>query len=72
MPDTSRRAAEEILRTYFRAKDENRPHLMRDAFSETATLETIVKTDAISFPPISRGLARISHQCVDTWAKGID
>jgi hypothetical protein len=50
MADTSRRTAEEVLTTYFRAKDENRPHLMQEAFSETATLEMIVKTDAISFP----------------------
>jgi hypothetical protein len=64
VPDTSRRTAEEVLRTYFRAKDENRPHLMRDAFSETATLETIIKTDAISFPPIARGLAPITDVLV--------
>jgi hypothetical protein len=69
MPDTSRRTAEEVLRTYFRAKDENRPHLIRDVFSETATLETIVKTDAISFPPISRGLAPITDVLVRKFAQ---
>jgi hypothetical protein len=69
MPDTSRRTADEVLRTYFRAKDENRPYLMRDAFSETATLETIVKTDAISFPPISRGLAPITDVLVRKFAQ---
>lgn len=69
MPNTSRRTAEDVLRTYFRAKDENRPHLMRDAFSETATLETIVKTDAISFPPISRGLAPITDVLVRKFAQ---
>lgn len=69
MSSTSTRTAEEVLRTYFHAKDENRPHLMRDAFSETATLETIVKTNAISFPAISRGLAPITDVLVRKFAQ---
>jgi hypothetical protein len=69
MPNTARRTAEEVLRTYFRAKDENRPHLMRDAFSDTATLETIIKTNAISFPPIARGLAPITDALVRKFAQ---
>lgn len=69
MAATSRRTAEEVLRTYFHAKDENRPHLMPEAFSETAALETIVKTDAISFPPISRGLATITDVLVRKFAQ---
>jgi hypothetical protein len=64
-----RRTAEEVLRTYFRAKDENRPHLMGEAFAETATLETIVKTNAISFPPISRGLEPITDVLVRKFAQ---
>ena len=72
MLGTSRRTAEEVLRTYFHAKDENRPHLMRDAFSETATLETIVKTDAISFPPISRGLAPITDVLICKFAQSYE
>jgi hypothetical protein len=69
MSNSSRRTAEQVLRTYFRAKDENRPHLMKDAFSATATLETIVKTNAISFPPISRGLAPITDVLVRKFAQ---
>ena len=52
---------ERLLRTYFHAKDENRPHLMSEVFSETATLEMIVKTETISFPPVSRGIDAITE-----------
>jgi hypothetical protein len=69
MSDTSRRPAGDVLRTYVRAKDENRPHLMGKAFAETATLETIVKTGAISFPPISQGLESITHVLVCKFAQ---
>jgi hypothetical protein len=69
MPTMSGQSAEDVLRTYFRAKDENRPHLMQEAFSEAATLETIVKTNAISFPPISRGLAPITDVLVSKFAQ---
>ena len=72
MSDTPRRTAETVLRTYFRAKDENRPHLMREAFSESATLETVVKTDAISFPPIARGLASITDVLVRKFAQSYE
>jgi hypothetical protein len=72
MPDTSRRTAEDVLRTYFHSKDENRPHLMAGVFSETATLETIVKTGAISFPPLSRGLAPITEVLVRRFAQAYE
>ena len=51
---------ERLLRTYFYAKDENRPHLMSQVFSEAATLEMVVKTDTIAFPPVSHGRAAIT------------
>ena len=57
-------AAERVLRAYFHAKDENRPHLMATAFAGDAVLETVVKTGAISFPPVSRGLAPITDVLV--------
>lgn len=72
MPDTTGREAERVLRTYFRAKDENRPHLMREAFSETAVLETVVKTSAISFPPVARGLAPITDVLVRKFAQSYE
>lgn len=61
--------AEKVLRTYVRAKDGNRPFLMREVFCETAVLETVVKTSAISFPPTSRGLAPITDVLVRKFAK---
>lgn len=72
MSETTRREAEHVLRTYFRAKDENRPHLMSEAFSATATLETVVKTSAISFPPVSRGLAPITDVLVRKFAQSYE
>src|SRR4051812_9503285 len=59
MPTTS-----ECIASYLRAKDENRPHLMRFAFAETARLETIVETSAISFPPLTLGLNKIAQVLV--------
>jgi hypothetical protein len=41
----------ESIEAYIRAKDGNRPHLLREAFVSKATLEMIVHTGAISFPP---------------------
>jgi hypothetical protein len=64
MADTGNRTPASVLRTYFHAKDENRPHLMAQVFSETARLETIVKTGAITFPPVATGLASITESLV--------
>src|SRR5438270_15487 len=41
------------IRTYIRAKDENRPHLMPNAFTPDANLAMRVEADNISFPPAS-------------------
>ena len=51
MPNDPSQSPERLLRTYFHAKDENRPHLIAGVFSESATLEMVVKTTTISFPP---------------------
>jgi hypothetical protein len=64
MSNAGTRTPESVLRTYFHAKDENRPHLMAQVFSETARLETIVKTGAITFPPVATGLAAITDNLV--------
>ena len=61
--------AARVLRTYVRAKDENRPFLMKEVFCETAVLETVVKTTAISFPAKSKGLATITDVLVRKFAK---
>lgn len=69
MPNRLRPSPELLLRTYFRAKDENRPHLMASAFSESATLEMVVNAEAISFPPRSHGLAEIAEVLVGRFAQ---
>ncbi len=63
---------EESIVTYLRAKDENRPHLMAQAFAEKATLEMVVKTGSISFPPISEGLESISDVLVRRFAQSYE
>ena len=54
----------EAVTTYFHAKDENRPVLMRQAFAEDIRLEMIVKTEAISFPGSADGLAEVEEVLV--------
>jgi hypothetical protein len=51
---------EKVLHTYCTAKDGNRPHLMKEVFSETATLEMVVRTDSIVFPSESQGRPAIA------------
>lgn len=61
---TSKLAPKTVLRNYFHAKDENRPHLMREAFSETAVLRMQVQTENIAFPAVSHGLEAITDVLV--------
>ncbi len=61
---TNRPTAESLIHTYFRAKDENRPHLMSQVFAEDARLEMQVNSDAISFPAVTQGLAAITDVLV--------
>ena len=51
----------EAIVAYVRAKDENRPYLMEQAFDLDATLAMVVKSDAISFPPITHGREAITQ-----------
>ncbi len=50
-----------IVRSYIKAKDENKPHLMNGIFSESATLKMKVETDNISFPSEVTGLKDITE-----------
>ena len=61
--------AREAVETYIRAKDENRPYLMERAFAADATLEMVVDSGAISFPPSSVGLEPISDVLVRRFAQ---
>jgi len=69
MPDRIVRTPESLLRTYFHAKDENRPHLLRSVFAEQAILEMNVKAKTISFPAMSRGVTAISDALVRTFGQ---
>lgn len=69
MPNPLRPSPDFLLSTYFRAKDENRPHLMASAFSESASLEMVLNTGTISFPPQSCGLAAIADVLVSRFAQ---
>jgi hypothetical protein len=55
---------DEAIVAYIRAKDENRPWLMEQAFDQDATLAMVVKSDAISFPPITNGREAITQVMV--------
>lgn len=52
------------IETYILAKDGNRPFLMREAFADDAELETVVKSDAISFPSAAKGLGTLEDVLV--------
>jgi hypothetical protein len=52
------------VRTYLRAKDEHRPHLMAQVFAPKALLEMVVKTDAIVFPSRTCGREAITDVLV--------
>lgn len=57
-------APAECIRTYILAKDGNRPFLMKQAFAEDAELETVVNSDAISFPSAAKGLSTLEDVLV--------
>ena len=59
----------EAVEIYIRAKDENRPYLMERAFAENATLEIVVNSGTISFPPVSSGREAISDVLVRRFAQ---
>lgn len=52
------------VRTYLRAKDEHRPHLMAQVFAPKALLEMVVRTDAIVFPSRTCGREAITDVLV--------
>jgi len=66
------RSGSESIATYIRAKDRNRPDLMASAFVEDATLEMVVNTGTISFPPLTRGLASITEVLVTRFGQMFD
>jgi hypothetical protein len=59
----------ERIRAYLRAKDENRPHLMKSAFADSARLDVQSAADAISFPPATFGVEAITRVLVRDFAR---
>jgi hypothetical protein len=57
-------AARDAIAAYIRSKDENRPYLMSRAFADTATLNMVVNTEAISFPAEASGREAITNVLV--------
>jgi hypothetical protein len=51
----------DAVASYIRAKDGNRPHLLDTTFTDDATLEMVVRTDSISFPPSAAGRTAIAE-----------
>ena len=64
MAATSVQSESNSVAVYIHAKDENRPELMRSAFANDATLEMVMKTGAISFPPFTQGVSSITDVLV--------
>ena len=62
----------ESIFAYLRAKDQNRPYWMRRAFTKAATLKMIVKTGAISFPPLSVGIESMTEVLVRRFAQSFE
>ena len=59
---------ESVLRDYFRAKDENRPHLLERVFAADAELRIRNLSDNIAFPAATRGRAAIAEVLVRSFA----
>jgi hypothetical protein len=53
-----------VLRGYFHAKDENRPHLLERVFTEDALLEMRNRTSTIAFPAVTSGREAIADVLV--------
>ena len=60
-------STEEVLRGYFRAKDENRPALLDQVFAPDAELTIHNKSANISFPTATRGRSAIAEVLVRTF-----
>jgi hypothetical protein len=55
MSPASAGSLEFVLRTYFAAKDGNRPHLLDEIFAEDAVLHVHNASSAIAFPAVTHG-----------------
>ena len=60
---------EQVLRAYFHAKDENRPHLLDAVFTPDARLEIVNRSSAIAFPALTLGRTAIADVLVRDFAR---
>ena len=61
-------APEAVLRGYFHAKDENRPHLLEGVFASDAELVIHNQSANIAFPAFSQGRSDIAEVLVRSFA----
>jgi len=57
------------IQQYIKAKDGNRPHLLRQAFTPEAVLDMVVHTGSISFPPHVEGVGSIGEVLVNRFGQ---
>ena len=62
-------APQAVLRSYFHAKDENRPHIMERVFEPNAELVVINHASSISFPTHTVGREAITDVLVRTFCQ---
>ena len=63
---------EAVLRGYFHAKDENRPHLLEDVFASDAELVIRNRSANIAFPAFTRGRSAIAEVLVRSFARSYE
>ncbi len=69
MSQPSRLSPDAVLRGYFCAKDENRPHVLSDVFSDDAELQVNNIAAKITFPALTRGREAIAEVLVRRFAQ---
>jgi hypothetical protein len=69
MSTTASLPTDVVLRCYFHAKDENRPHLLDHVFSEDAVLEVVNSTSTIAFPAVTSGRDAIADVLVRAFGR---
>lgn len=61
-----------LINRYIKAKDSNKPHLMKSVFSANAVLEIKVNSDNISFPPIVTGCKQITETLITEFSQSYE
>jgi hypothetical protein len=64
MPQQPSPSPEVVLRNYFHAKDENRPHLLDSVFTSAASLQVHNSSSSIALPAVTHGREAIADVLV--------